>query len=215
MRQQAATGGHDVEDAMTDPVQSATEDLAYLRAIVDGGGVQKSGGALFIAAGVIYGLQVLGHWAQGSGLLNLGPLGGLALLVGPTVVFLVVMSWILARNRGKTAGSTAKAFNAAFSAIGLTNLVLVMIFGPAAYAQHDWKVWMFYGAVAYALQGTGWLIAFNLRREAWMGLTALGWFAAAVAMGLFIGTATYALIAALALLVLMVGPGLIMMRKAG
>jgi len=200
---------------MSDQTRSAQEDLAYMRAIVDGGGMNKSGGALFVVAGVIYGLQVLGHWAQGAGLLRLGETGGLALALGPTVLFLAILAWILRRNRGKAVGSTAKAFNAAFSAVGLTNLVMVMIFAPAAIAQNSWSVWLFYGAVAYALQGAGWLIAYNLRREAWMGLTSLGWFATAVAMGLLIGTPTYALVAAVALMILMVGPGLIMMRKAG
>lgn len=200
---------------MSDLTQSAQDDLAYLRAIVDGGGSQNSGGPLFVAAGLIYGLQVLGHWAQGAGLLQLGDLGGLALLVGPTVLFLTVLAWVQIRNRGRAAGSTARAFNASFSAIGLTNLVLVMIFAPAAFAQQSWQIWMFYGAVAYALQGTGWMIAYNLRREAWMIATAIGWFAAAVAMGLLIGSATYALVAGLALMLLMVGPGLIMMRKPG
>ena len=90
---------------------------------------------------------------------------------------------------------------------------MVAIFAPAALRDHSLNAWLFYGAVTYALQGAGWLTAYSLRRELWMGVTAVGWFAAAIAMGLLIGTMTYALVAAVALMLLMVGPGLIMLRK--
>jgi hypothetical protein len=47
-----------------------------------------------------------------------------------------------------------------------------------------------------------------------MGLTALGWFATAIALGALIGSTTYVLVAAVGLIVLMIGPGLALMRTA-
>lgn len=201
---------------MGNPVQSASEDLAYLRGIVETGGQQRTTGILFTIAGLLYGGQVMGHWSQAAGLLRLSPLGGLILMVGPTVVFLAITAWVLTRSRGRPAGSTAKAFSAVFSSIGMTNLVMVAIFAPAALRAQSWSTWLFYGAVVYALQGCGWLTAFSLRKEVWMGITAAGWFAAAIVMGLLVANPlNYALVAAISLTVLMVGPGLIMMRKPG
>lgn len=199
---------------MGNPVQTASEDLAYLRGIVETSGSQRTTGILFITGGLLYGGQVMGHWGQAAGLVVLNPLGGLILTLGPTVVFLAITTWVLTRSRGKPTGSTAKAFSAVFSSIGMTNLVMVAIFAPAAIREQSWSTWLFYGAVVYALQGCGWLTAFSLRKELWMAVTAAGWFAAAIAMGLLIAAPlTYALVAAVSLTVLMVGPGLIMMRK--
>ena len=199
---------------MGNPVQSASEDLAYLRGIVETGGNQRTTGILFVTGGLLYGGQVMGHWSQAAGLLVLPPLGGLALMVGPTVVFLAITAWVLTRSRSKPTGSTAKAFSAVFSSIGWTNAVMVAIFAPAALREQNWSTWLFYGAVVYALQGCGWLTAYSLRKELWMAVTAAGWFAAAIGMGLLIAAPlTYALVAAVSLTVLMVGPGLIMMRK--
>lgn len=199
---------------MSDETRRAEEDLAFLRGLVQGGGdVQRTTGKVFVASGVIYGLQVVGHGLQGLGVLKLDGLGALALALGPTVVFLAFLTWMLTRKREPRQNSTAKAFDAAFGAVGLTNGVLIAIFAPAAILKGDLNTWLFYPAVVYALQGTGWLIAWTLRKRAWMGLTALGWFGTAIAMGALIGTPYYPMVAAAGLLVLMIGPGLALMRR--
>ncbi len=193
----------------------AEEDLAFLRGLVQGGsGIQRATGKVFVAAGVIYGLQILGHWLQAIGAIRLEGLAGLALALGPTVIFLAYLTWMLTRKRAPRQSSTAKAFDAAFGAVGLTNAVLICIFAPAAVMKGSLETWLCYPAVVYALQGTGWLIAFSLRKRAWMGLTALGWFATAIALGALIGSTTYVLVAAVGLIVLMIGPGLALMRTA-
>lgn len=199
----------------TEETRRAEEDLAFLRELVQGGsGVQRTTGQVFVAAGLIYGLQTLGHWLQATGALVLNGLAGLALALGPTVVFLAYLTWMLTRKRPPRRSSTAKAFDAAFGAVGLTNAVLICIFAPAAVMKGSLETWLYYPAVVYALQGTGWLIAWTLRKRWWMGLTALGWFATAVALGALIGSPQYVLVAAAGLIVLMIGPGLALMRTA-
>ena len=44
--------------------------------------------------------------------------------------------------------------------------------------------------------------------------TAVGWVGSAITMGLLIGSVTYALVAAVSLFALFVGPGRLMLRKA-
>lgn len=200
----------------TEETRRAEEDLAFLRGLVQGGsGVQRTSGQIFVAAGAIYGLQILGHGLQGFGLLPGEGLAALALALGPTVVFLALLAWLLTRPRQPRQNSTAKAFEAAFGALGVTNAVLICIFAPAAILKGSLETWLFYPAVVYALQGTGWLIGWTLRKRGWMLLTALGWFATAIAMGALIGSPLYALVAGVGLIVLMIGPGLILMRGAG
>ncbi len=204
------------QEPTPDAAQSAREDLAFLKGLVDGAGRhQAATGAVFVAAGLIYGLQMLGHWGQATGWLPLGPLGGLVLSLGPTALFLVVLCVVLIRDRRTPRGGTAsRAFQSVFAAAGTTNLILVAIFAPAALGGGGLKVWLFYPAVVFALQGGAWLAAWMLTRRWWMGLTALGWFACAIGMGLTIGQLTYILIAAAGLLLCMVLPGWAMMRQA-
>ncbi len=199
-----------------DPVQSARDDLAFMKSLVEG--VERGQGAagfLFVSAGLLYGLQMIGHWAQATGRLNLPPLGNLAIAAGPTVIFLAILTWVLVRERGLSQGGSAnRAFQAVFSAAAMTNLVLAAIFAPVAFREHSLAVWLFFPAVVYALQGGAWFATWTLRRRAWMLLTALGYFGFAIAMGLTIGKEVYILFAGAGLLLCMVAPGLIMMRQA-
>ena len=200
----------------SDPTQTARDDLAFMKSLVDG--AERSQGAtgkLFVAAGLLYGLQMVGHWLQASGRLVLPPLGNLAIAAGPTAIFLIILTLVLVRERGASQGGSAnRAFQAVFSAAGLTNLVLAAVFAPPAIAQHDLRIWLFYPCVVFALQGGAWLATWTLRRRTWMLLTALGYFACAIAMGASIGREIYILFAGIGMLACMVGPGLIMMRQA-
>lgn len=200
----------------SDPARAARDDLAFLKSLVDGAEhSQGVTGKLFVAAGLLYGLQMVGHWLQATGRIALPPLGNLAIAAGPTAIFLVILTTVLVRERGASQGGSAnRAFQAVFSAAGLTNLVLAAVFAPPAIAQHDIRVWLFFPCVVYALQGGAWFATWTLRRRTWMLLTALGYFAFAIAMGATIGQEIYILLAGVGMLLCMVLPGLIMMRQA-
>jgi hypothetical protein len=203
------------DPAPSKQAQAARDDLAFMKSLVDGAErSQAATGKLFVAAGLLYGLQMVGHWLQASGRLALPPLGNLAIAVVPTAVFLVILTVVLVRESpGNHGGSTNRAFQAVFSAAGLTNLVLAAVFAPPAIAQHDIRIWLFFPCVVYALQGGAWFAVWTLRRRGWMLLTALGYFAFAVAMGATIGKELYILFAGLGMLLCMVLPGLVMMRQ--
>jgi hypothetical protein len=107
-----------------------------------------------------------------------------------------------------------KAIGAAFGAIGLANLALISIFAWLAWRDRSLETWLIYPCVVFVLQGAAWMVAFMMRRKAWLGLVALGWFGAGVAMAFTIGSAAYVLIVAAALLILMTLPGLVLIRLA-
>jgi hypothetical protein len=65
------------------------------------------------------------------------------------------------------------------------------------------------------LQGAAWMIAYTLRRRAWLGLVAAGWFVTAIAMGFSVQSLGYFILwLGLGFLVLMVIPGAVMIRLA-
>ena len=202
---------------MSTETPSAQADLAFMRALVEaGGGIPAAFGETYLAAGLIYGLQILLQSPQAFGLPALPPLAGLIVGIAPTIVFVAVLTWIVWRNRGAgQGGATSRAVGATFGCIGLANLALIGVIGSVAFRQKSLETWLIYPCVVFVLQGAAWLVSCALRKRAWQGWVGVGWFAAAIGMALCIGSlAQYALIAGVSMLVLMVVPGAAMMRLA-
>jgi len=203
---------------MTSEMQSARDDLAFLRGLVGESGESVQTRALgegYCAGGFIYGGQMLLHAGQGMGLLPQSGLGALAIGLGPSIVFIPIITWIVARNRGSegNAGLVARAIGRMFGIVGLANLALIAIIGTVAWRHKSLDIWLIYPCVVFVLQGMAWQFAWMMRRRAWHGLVALGWYAAALAMGLTISTpAWYILFAGLGLWLCMALPGYMMVR---
>ena len=200
---------------MTDPIDTARDDLAFLRNVVDQGGrAGTTGGALFLAGGVLYGLQCLWHWIDLKGLPDAPPLVDLLAVTLPTAIFLVIMTVVMIQDRKAVAtGGAARGLQATFAGIGFANLAMLIVFGVNAATHPEFPVWLFYPAVIFALQGAAWFVVWRLRKRGWLGLVAMGWFVAAVALGLSIDSIErYILVAAGALFLLMALPGAVMLR---
>jgi hypothetical protein len=200
---------------MTHAQTTPQEDLAFLRGIAQGGPGQFAGGSMFFATGLIYAAQSLGHWAQATGLVQLGLVATVALAAGPTVLFLIIVVLLLSRSRAVPGGGPAtRAVNGAFAAAALANLALAAVFALNAWRRQDWLIWEFYPAVVFALHGASWLLAYMVDRRAWRLWTGLGALVCAVVLGALIGTSAYILAVAVGLLLFMALPGWIMMRLA-
>lgn len=199
---------------MNTDAKSAQDDLAFMKSLVQGSDqTQSSIGQVYVAAGLIYGLETLAHWGQGLGLVSTSPAMTIGLIAGATGAFLAVLTWVIWTHRhAPTGGVVSRAVGAAFGGAGLTNLAIICIIGWVAYRERSVVIWQIYPAVVFALQGAAWHIAGVLRRRAWLHFTALGWLASSVALGFMIGTDYYGLVIALALLFLMVLPGLVLVR---
>ena len=200
---------------MNEKITTAHDDLAFMRELAERGQRGSiTGGSLFVAGGLLYGLQCLYHWLQLRGVID--PPGPVNLLfaIGPTVVFLVVLVAVLWKDRkAGESGLMGRALNAVFGGVGLANLAMVAVFGFNAAQAGDLKIWLFYPAVIFALQGAAWYAAAVLRKRAWMGVVAFGWLATATALGLVRDNAeAYLLITVAALLLLMALPGFVLIR---
>jgi len=201
------------EDARLD---EARADLAFMRALVEPDDKWlKQFGETYSAAGLCYCVQMLLHAGQFVGLTPISGLGGLAIGLGPTVVFLLILIWIIRRNGPARGGATARAVGSVFGAVGLTNLALVLIIGSVAWRMHSLTIWLIYPCAVMVLQGMAWLVAFMLRRKGWMALVAVGWFLTGLGMALFIDKpAGFVAVAGVGMFAFMLLPGLYMLRKS-
>ena len=200
--------------------QSAQDDLAFMRSIVEGGGRPSLTLAIcYLAGGLLYGLQCLFHVGQVTGLIRWPELANLAFVVMITISFLAVLTWAILKDRkngGANRGPLAsRSLNAAFSATGMANAAVIIIFGVGAMRDNDFAIWLYYAAIVFALQAAAWYMAWTLKKKGWMLATALGGWATAVALGLlvreplwYLGVCTIALFALFAL------PGWMLFRDA-
>ncbi len=198
---------------------TAREDLAYLKSLVgsdDGGEVWRFTGRLFAVGGFLYGLQCLFHAGQIMGLQASGPILLLAMF-GPTAIFLIYLTIAIIQAGGsiKPRGTTGRAVSAIFNTTGMINLVFLVIFAPPAIQSGDFRIWLFYPAVVFAVLGGAWYAAWQLRKRLWMLGTALGWAVCAAMMGLTRGEPAYLLFCGGALFLFMMLPGIAMARGKG
>lgn len=211
----------DDEALKDEALKAALGDLAFMRGLTrTRPEVQIATGQTFVAAGLIYGLQCLFHWAQHLGWAPEGAVS-LVIVLGFTVAFAVAMFVLIRRGNARVAaagggqGSTGRTGGAVFGALGLTNLVILASIAIVAVRENSLTVWLIYPTVVMALQGAGWLAFFMLRRSGWMLATAFAYFACALGMAWFNNQAEgFLAVVTFALLVVMTGSGLMLIRQA-
>jgi hypothetical protein len=198
-------------------MQTARDDLAFLRGLVgDDGRPMRSFGQAYFAAGLIYGGQMILHAAQAMGYLSQGPVTGLLVGLGPTVLFIPVLIWIIVANRLKTAesaGMATRAVSIIFGVTGVSNLFLAAVIGAVAWREMSATTWLIYPCAVFVLQGAAWFFAFMMQRKPWHLAVALGWFASAVAMALTVtALGWFILFAGAGLWLFMALPGYVILR---
>jgi hypothetical protein len=203
------------------PSDTARDDLAYLRGLVDAPpGFRRSFGEAYFAAGLCYGLQMLAHAGQAVGLAPADGPVALAIGLGPTGVFVGLLVWIIARERAarvRGGGSKARAVSAVLGAVGVANLVLIFVIGLIAWRERSLTTWLIYPCTVMVLQGAAWLVIYALWRRAWFAGVALGWFATGAVMAVGVAYGNLALFIAAAgvgFLAFMLAPGLVLMRQS-
>jgi hypothetical protein len=195
---------------------SARDDLAFLRALAEGGGESQRGtGIALVLGGLLYGLQCFVAGAQAYGWVQLSDAVMTVFSIGITVAFLVSISWMswLGRNAPQ-GGVVARALSAAFASAGTATLSMLCVFASVAIRDKSLTIWLLYPCAVFALQGAAWMVAWMLRRRGWLGVVALGWFASAIVLAQTIDTPLYPMIAGVALVLFMAVPGAVMMRPA-
>jgi hypothetical protein len=198
---------------MIDSLTTAREDLAFLRAIAeDRGPLPTIFGAHLLAVGLPYGLNLVYIWAARAGYVAWpDALGNLVWIPG-TVVYLPLVLWLVFRGPKLVLGPTARVFGAAWCAVGVMTLVLVLVIIVATVrtglTYHD--VWP---PISFALYGGSWTVIGLIRRRAIDVLIAVGCFATAVASAAFIGRPELWLALGVGLILFVAAPGASILRQ--
>jgi hypothetical protein len=195
---------------MTDHMQTIRDDLAYLRAMAeegrDGG---HRGGAIGVAAGLIYAACSVCEWAALTGrasqaIANDGWLGG-------TALFLCVVAFV--KITGGASTGRARAANIAWIGVGWAIFALCGALTVASWKMQSALLIFFFPSIIFALYGAAWTVAALVTKKLWMSLTAAGSFLATVACAWFIKDPVQYLIYAAGLLLLAALPSAVMMRQ--
>ncbi|QGZ96315.1 hypothetical protein [Terricaulis silvestris] len=203
---------------MASDVQSARDDLAYMRGLVSGTGpMQATIGECFFWAGLLYGGQCFLHWLQTLEIAPSEGLGALAIAFVPTIAFCAILTVIIWKDRKtKVTGVAARALGAVFQGAGLANLVMAFVFAYGANKAESFGLWLYHPIVVSMFQGVAWFVAWVILRKPWIGFVAAGWFIMTVALGVAVyeSIGAYLLTLAIGLTVLMAIPGWIIWRGA-
>jgi hypothetical protein len=204
---------------MTDPTESARDDLAFVRALMsESGQVQSSLGQALLAGGACFGVQCLLQSLFSTGI-PIPTAANLVVGIAPTLIFIVAITRITIRDKGASQHSVGtRAINAAFGGGGLAALTTALIFGYLALRYQNMGTWLLHPTMICVVQGTVWYTAYAIRRRGWFGLISAGWFATSLVLAWLLGIGDekliwlFLLVLAAALLGLMALPGWIMMR---
>jgi hypothetical protein len=195
-------------------------DIAWLRGLAEEGAqAPVRGASILMAAGAIYGLASLGHWAAATGLLP----GGLSrvpfIWLGATVLFLMANGLIVWRLRGSAGVRTAanRAMTAAWVGVGWGIFVLFASMAVSAYRagpSPGLDVFWLVPSIIMVFYGVGWAVSAAMTRLAALWWLAIGSFVAAPVLAAFAGSDHQYLAYAVALFGLMALPGCLLMRAA-
>lgn len=202
-------------------LHSPEDDLAFMRSIVESGGgsVPMTLAICYLAGGLLYGLQCLFHLGQAFGVIRWPDLANLIFVVGITGTFLAILTWAILHDRKSGAGNrgplASRVTSAAFSATGMANTAVIIVFAVGSWRDQDFAVWLYYSAIVFALQAAAWYVAWILRKKGWMLAVALGGWVTAVALGLLVRQPlAYLGVCTVALFLLFALPGWILYRDA-
>jgi hypothetical protein len=156
---------------MSDAVKSLSEDIAFIRAMVEEGRRTPYRGGISLAAGLIWGTASLAIWAAASGLWI--PPGGVDQASWAWLAALVVAAIAgvpLGVYRRRPQGNRVAA--AAWSAVGLAIWAMSMAIMIAASRTHEHAIYALLPPMIMALYGGGWLVgavAFRAPWQRWIG----------------------------------------------
>jgi hypothetical protein len=204
---------------MTDS-DNAPVDIAWLRQLAEENGTGPMRGAsILLAAGLIYGVTSLVHWAHMTGLiLPQYAVAGVEWLIA-TGIFLVVCFTISIRLRraGGVRTGAQRAIGTIWSAVGWG---IFALFGSMSMvsirlgADQDGMIFWLVPSIVMFFYGMGWAVTAAMLKSRPLLLLAVGSFVSAPVMGLFAGSAAIYLAYAAALFLLMAVPGFLLMRQS-
>lgn len=199
---------------MSTNVETAREDLAFLRGLVDDD--PRAGLWFFGTIYITIGTTICVHLVL-SYLLE-PPLFGIGLVVLYAAAS-VLFTWIGRRTRSRDAstaqGVRSRTAGAVFLAAIVAHLVMLGVFVILAWRLEIWALVQLAPVVLFVTQGVVWSVLHALAPRTWTFVQAFGWFAGALILGALITTEAFSSVLAALVVLLMIVPGIHMIRAAG
>jgi hypothetical protein len=209
---------------MTSDTQSARDDLAFLRSLVDEDWRPGTWafGAIYVSLGVALVAHVLISWAAEVGYL---PLRGTGLLAAYVVIYSlasVVWTWIgghlrrESQRRGTQVASVkSRAGGAVLVSAFVGHLVMLGVFVIVAVRQQNPVFLELAPMVLFTLQSVVWFVVHAMRQQRWQLVVGWGWLLAVLGLAPLVGTSVFGLGVGATAIVLMIVPGAYLMHSAG
>ncbi|NBB51675.1 hypothetical protein GVN24_25660 [Rhizobium sp. CRIBSB] len=204
---------------MTHDKENGTADIAWMRQLAEeNADTPMQGGSILMAAGLIYGLGSVLHWASLTGLLPIqdGGLGAIWLVA--TAMFLVALfvSILHQKRRGGVRTSANRASSAAWTSVGWGIFALftsVAVVGLRL-GQDTLVFLSLTPSIIMVFYGMGWAVSASMTKSTQLWWLAVGSFLAAPLLAAFSGQDVQYLAYAACLFLLMAVPGWLIMRRA-
>ncbi|MDP1632666.1 MAG: hypothetical protein Q8L66_14720 [Caulobacter sp.] len=202
---------------MTDEkLKTLKDDIAFMRALAqEGGAAPLLGGAILLAAGLIFAAASLTHWAVLVGLLRLPPLAFPAIWLGAVVIFLIALWIIKTREQGRPGASSPgnRASSVAWASVGWGVFAIGMSLAIIAIRSGSALPMLVFPSLILGLYGMGWSVAAAMSHKRWIWMTAIGSYASALLVAWFAAEPVLYLLYAAALILLGALPGFVLMRQ--
>jgi hypothetical protein len=207
---------------MTSDTQSARDDLAFLRGLVDEDWRPGAWafGAIYVSLGATLVAHVLISWAGTAGYVP----RGVALVTTYVVLYTVaslVFTWIgghvrreSQRSAPQVASVKGRAGGAALVSAFVGHLVMLLVLVIVAVRQQNPVFLELAPLVLFTLQSVVWFVVHALRRQRWQLVVGWGWLLAVIGLSPLVGTSAFGLGIAATAVLLMIVPGARMMRAA-
>jgi hypothetical protein len=200
-----------------DQMQSIRDDLSYMKALAEEGRrTPLLGGSVLVAAGLIYGVASLCHWAILAGVVE-AHRAVLSIVWGAAVLAFFGAMIALKRRMAGTPGAFAannKAYAVAWGGLGGATGGIAVSLIIASVRMQDPIFMALFPPVILSVYGGAWLITAGLSDRAWPRYVGLGSIAAALLTAWMVGQTEQWLVYALGFLLFAIVPGYAMMREA-
>lgn len=198
---------------MTDTLQSARDDLAFMRELAeDRGPLPHHLGAHLFWPGLLYGLNVAYTWAGMRGFALWTTDWYVWAYLPATFIYIPICIWLSLDGRKQHWGPAARVVAAAWTGVSIMTVTVVAIVVVATFRTGT-NLAIVWPPTALALYAGAWLALGVVLKRWWATLTAIGCSLTAILMASLTDTPEYWLVFGLGLLLFLAAPGYMIMRK--
>jgi hypothetical protein len=199
-----------------DDIKSMKDEIAYIKALAEEGRrTPLIGGAILIAAGLIFGAASIAHWLIETGVLAVPPIAYAVVWMGALAAFFACLVVLIGRSKGRPGAASLvnQAVGAAWMGVGLLIFAMSISIAVISWRVQNPLLTLIFPSMIFAAYGSGWAVSATMSRARWQWALAIGAWAAAPLIATLVGTDWIWLAYAGGLFALALLPGVILVRQ--